>query len=634
MKSLFSAIILTLWGTLLSPAGEAAWNIPDPEKIEHPGAKEAPASSPHTYPDEAGFQARAKLIVEGLATNDLGGWRRGFFTSNDPGKYLPGAAMAKLLLDPENSEVRKYQNDDRSYREHYHFAAVNWARFYPLFGDTLTDETKKKFSEQASRFTYFGAGGTENHKTMGMTSGNVLPSYIEGTRFSNLSKEEALARGKKDLRAYVKGLYAAGMGEWDSSTYVMFDVNGMLNIYDFAKDPETRLLAKAALDWLTSAYALKYRDGVYTAPNQRGFAHGPVQKIADQTGWLWWDSHHRPTAADTKRFLYTMHPVTSGWRPNSVISHLATQDLPDLPFEARNAKPNYWYGQGIAPKANEYQESVFVAKHYTLGSLWNGFGGQTTRFQLVADSPVGGIVFTGGNPRKSDHTGKLVDEISYEDGNGRYDQSAQVGSSYVSISNIPDNESLAYSFFSIPLGATKPVRHGKWWIMQAGETLVGLYPLSEQSGIGESDLDPGKKAAAEKARAEGKEPKDKPFPILRCEGRRTGFILQVADTGQFPSLERFAEALMAMKVDAEKFPTGLEVSYTNLEGKNIRMKYQDGQSHAAVSINGQAVRFGDWAVYDSPYLRQKDGILTVNDGRQGFVVDFTGELPVYRPWSR
>jgi len=127
---------------------------------------------------------------------------------------------------------------------------------------------------------------------------------------------------------------------------------------------------------------------------------------------------------------------------------------------------------------------------------------------------------------------------------------------------------------------------------------------------------------------------DKPFPILRCEGRRTGFILQVADTGQFPSLERFAEALADIRVDAEKFPTGLEVSYTNLEGKNIRMKYQDGQSHAAVSINGQAVRFGDWAVYDSPYLRQKDGILTVNDGRQGFVVDFTGELPVYRPWSR
>jgi len=358
-----------------------------------------------------------------------------------------------------------------------------------------------------------------------------------------------------------------------------------------------------------------------------------VEKITDQTGWLWWGSNRKITPPETKNFLYTIHAITSGWRPNQVLCNIATKNLPELPFEVRGAKANYWYGQGITPQANVYQESLYVAKHFTLGSLWTGFGGQMTRFQLVADGPDGGIVFTGGNPRKSDHTGKILDELTYEDGNGRYDQSAQVGSSYVSISDIPETESLAYSFFSIPDGASKPVLHGKWWVMQAGETFVGVYPLSGKGGIGESEMDEVQKAAAENERKHGRAPQGT-FPILRFEGRHTGFILEAADTGRYPSLDAFTKALAAVRVDDSQFESALAVGYTNLDGKNIEVQYQNGQSHVKAAVDGKPVVFENWNVYESPCVSEKDSTLTVNDGREGFVVDFTGALPVYKPWIK
>jgi hypothetical protein len=32
-------------------------------------------------------------------------------------------------------------------------------------------------------------------------------------------------------------------------------------------------------------------------------------------------------------------------------------------------------------------------------------------------------------------------------------------------------------------------------------------------------------------------------------------------------------------------------------------------------------------------VTQRDGVLTVNDGKEGFVVDFAGKMPVYRAWK-
>jgi|GEM_PF-1472473 len=641
-------------------AAQSPWKMPSPKTMDHPGAAEAPASDPRGYADEAGFDKRAKTIIEGLAPTDLQKWRKGWFKNGgDPGKYTFGPSMAKLLLDPKAADVLAIQNEDRSLGEHYHFAAVNWARFYPLFGSILTEASHKKFDEKVGRAgPYLNATGTENHKIMQWTGASVLPWYTLSGRVSHQSKEGALRQGKELLRDYTRKLYRAGQGEWDSSTYLAFDLNGLMNIYDFSKDPECRLMAKAALDWMVASYALKYRDGVYTSPNQRGYAGSSAATITDSIGWLWWNSTAPVGAEQAGRFLWAMHAVTSAYRPGRVLCNIANKNLP-LPAEHRNSKANYWHGPGHEPRPNQFQETVFLSQHYTLASLWSGFGGQMTRFQVVASGAEGAVSLTGGSPvGRNDGDGSLQ-LGAIHGGNGMFDQTAVVGRTWLCMTSLPDEQATAkiandwftarlakaqsdpnntmdesgradlvkkwtegvkansYVFVTVPANV-QPQAAGPWMVMQLGQTYVAVRPMAGKLVLG----------------ATAPDRKGNTLPLLKCEGARTGLIVETSDADQQKTMQEFVAALEKTQLDAAGFEQQQELTYTNIEGKKIQMKHQAGRQSAAVSVDGKAVDLETWPVFGGPFVTARDGVLTVNDGKEGFIVDFSGELPVYKPWSK
>jgi len=554
-------------------------------------------------------------VVEALADGGLDKWRRGYFAGGDPGKYLPGHAMAKLLVDPDDPEPAKYMNDDRSFKEHYHFAAVNWARFYPLFGErVLTERTREQFAERQRRYNYLRGSGTENHKTMWWTSANVLPWYT-GAGTNNQSKERTLREAKTILRDYVHGLYHAGQGEWDSSTYLMFDVNGLLNIHDFSEDEEARLLARAGLDYLVSAYALKYTDGVFCAPNQRGYAKGPHESIADQTGYVWWGSNADPTHGEMRDWRYTIHPITSRWKPNAVITRIARKDLPTFPVEQNNSKANYWHGQGIAPRPGATHETVYLLPHLTMGSLWDGHASQHTRFMIVAETDDGGAVFSGGHPRKSDHTGKKIG-TGFHDGIGRYVQSAQVGPTYLCMAETPEGEQPAYTFLLVP-DDVEPRRVGPWFVFEVGQSSIAVRGLNREGELTRGEPDR----------------KGNSVRMVRFDGRRSGFVVLVGDRANDAAINDF-------QLDADRFAADMAVNWTTPDGREVSMQFNpdpDGDRHgdraADVTIDGEAARLSEWDIYGGPYVHQTPGVLTVNDGREGFIIDFTGDLPVYKSWS-
>jgi len=59
-----------------------------------------------------------------------------------------------------------------------------------------------------------------------------------------------------------------------------------------------------------------------------------------------------------------------------------------------------------------------------------------------------------------------------------------------------------------------------------------------------------------------------------------------------------------------------------------------GNIAADVTIDGKTVDVNHWPVYGGPYVTCNKGVLTVNDGQHGFVVDFSGDMPVYKPWKK
>jgi hypothetical protein len=593
-----SAVLLAGVLCFASPAWSATL-------VEPPDALRPTLADPATYPDQAGFDKRWERIVTEVSRNDLSKWRRGYFSGGDPGKYLPGAAMARLLLDPNDAEARKYMNDDRSPKEHYHFAAINWARFLPLFGETLTADTHAKLAASAAIYSaYLNPSGTENHRTMSLCAANVLPTYLEGGRLAHKDREGALAEAKEKLRAYVKGLYAAGQGEWDSPTYLMFDLHGFLNIYDFSKDPETRLIAAAALDFFTASYALKYRDGIFGGPNQRGFYDKPFTSIADQTGWLWWGASQEPESCGN--FLYAIHAATSSWRPNRILTALARKEISPLPSTQLNTKPNYWFGQQKKPVPGEYPETLYISRSFSMGSIWRGFGSQITRFQLVADSASGALSLSGGHPRKSDHTGKKLGELTWRDGGGRYDQSLQSGALYLCVSRIPEEESEGWTQITIPESVEPSNIDGKW-VSQMGNAFVCVVPFGD---------------ASEVVAANGKIPRH-----LRISGRPSGFAVIAAEASAFSDLNAFAkETARRHKFDESRFRSDCEISVA-IDGKDAVSLRHDPNSGLAQTTGIQAPSN---AIFAGPFVRLNDSILEVSDGKAGYAVDFSGDLPAYR----
>lgn len=592
----------------------------------HPGAADAPASSPDTYPDASGFQRRREIILRGLAAGGLDRWRRGYFSAGDPGKYLPGHAMAKLLLDPNDAEPARYMNDERSYKEHYHFAAVNWGRFLPLFGATvLTPETRRKLAAEVARYnSYLSPGGTENHKTMWWSTANVLPHYVEGGRVAGRDRDAALAEAKRRLREYVSGLFEAGPGEWDSPTYYAFTFNGLLNIYDFSPDEEARLLAKAGLDLMIAGYALKYTDGLFCAPNQRGWYDRALESNTDHIGYLWFGAPIDPTAEEAFSFRYTLHAITSRYRPNATLVRIARREIAGLPVTQNNRKGNYWHGQSIRP-ALAARETVHVAPTFTLGTLWDAHASQHSRFQLVVRQPGGApLSFTAGHPRQSDHNGQKTG-IGYRDGTGRYVQSAQIGATTVVAAFIPADDPADHVFLRFPQGHA-PERVGADWVVRTDGAVVILRPFGGETSVGPS-LPHGKNNS-------------ETIDIFQVKGRRPGFIMEVFSPAELKGdVAAWLTAHPAPNVAA--WESAGELRYQLRDGREMRFAFQPdpaGDRHgdrlARVWLNGQEMDLNWPWVWGGPVVRLEKRVLTVSDGQSGFVIDFTGDLPRYRPLER
>jgi len=614
---------------LIISVGWAQWDIPTPATGNHPMATDAPASDPRTYPDSAGFSERQQELIEQLASYNIWAYRAGYYANgNDPGKRVHAHAAAKLILDPDDEDAIGIINDDRSPNEHYHFAAVNWARFLPIFREALTDATYEQFSSKAANYSaYTSPSGTENHKVMSFTSGLVLADYVAGNRIGQMSIDAAKSKLKNTLRSYVKGLYRAGQGEWDSSTYLIFDLNGLLNIYDFSTDPECRLMAKAGLDWLIAGYALKYTDGVFCSPHKRGYAEEPIATKTDETGWLWWDTESGWHPEDMDYHYVTFRGLLSSYRPAGVLTRIAKAQVPA--FSVRASKPNYWFGQGITPVANQYQEEIYKTRHYTLGTLWHGYFTDISRFQMVVEGPQGGMTFIGGSPMKW-HTWDNKWQVDYrKDGIGKYDQSCQVGAAHITMTVIPPETDLhtknQYAFFDLPTDTSTvpdPVRRGDWYVLQADSAFIGLMPLCGDTSNVEyrTFYQPRLRAFTERR--------------FYFHGERSGFILQTGDMDEFADLDAFAGALnQRCVVDTSGYQQDLNISFTSLAGDQIDMQYELRKEDATVSVNGEPVNLNDWPLYESPYVSCENSVLTVNDGETGFVVDFFSDLPVYRPWG-
>jgi hypothetical protein len=123
------------------------------------------------------------------------------------------------------------------------------------------------------------------------------------------------------------------------------------------------------------------------------------------------------------------------------------------------------------------------------------------------------------------------------------------------------------------------------------------------------------------------------YKVLASVGKASGFVIQAAEASDFSSIEAFVmHMIRKTRLDLSGWPVSGKVRYTSLQGDLLEMQYEPLDLRCSGRINGRPLDYGNWAngaVYQSPYVSVKDGIMHFTDGIDSYLVNCRGERPLF-----
>ncbi|TVR15738.1 MAG: hypothetical protein EA401_02290 [Planctomycetota bacterium] len=606
-------MVIAFAGLLLAgiPSLTATQERMPPTGPEDPILGGVAAAACATHGDEDGFRERAEALLRNAAALDMAPFRRGrWLDGHDPGTYTLPIAIARLWTGEGRDEALRIVNDERSRRETYHFAAVGWSRLIPLFHDEIHEQTRSRMTGVPGN--WLNGRGTDNHEVMWRSAAVTLSSYRGGN-----------ARGMDWLKQYVRTMIAAGQAEWDSPRYQPYMLMGLLNIYDFSQDQAARAWAKAGLDYMAVAYALRNTGNIYAGPTSRGNSHSPGSSAMDAIGWLWWGGPGG-TPDRSGQLRPAVYAATSSYRPPQVIGNIARRDLPQLPFVIEQGIPNYWTGLDaptLPVEANQGHATIWVSRHATLGTAWyaDDVCSQMIHLRAAATNAEGSNAtsIVAGWPGLKDGRQTLMEGHCAVFGRkdnpqnhpyvrARHGQFAQIDNIAVGVADFPADAPDPWLYVTTRGNVSQS---NGWYIFSMGAATVAVYPLGEAETAREGD-----------------------HRLIRIHGgpgnRRAGFVLAMWDdvalaaAGVGNGMDRIA-------VDSSQWSSERRVGIRTLAGTTASVRHRPDQHFAEVLVNDQApVRD---RMYRSPYVNAAQTQLAISDGRQGYLIDVSGDVPRYRP---
>ena len=648
--------------------------------------------------DEDGFQARARFLRLQLANVAA---KSSTFTTSwtgstpDPEKHQWPIAIARLAEygaadSLGNSRIELYKD-----RAPFHFLFVGMARIMSLYPQApKMKQHKEKYLQnvwnRTDGYNAFTGEGTENHLNMNKTSGYLYAQHALGNpAFPDAAAR--LAQMKDWIKYYAKRIYQTGVGEWNSSTYGVYNLAGWLNLYDFAHDPEVREAARAVLDYYAAELALHYTQGVTGGSESRGNVLTSTSSGTDYLNWLWFgDSPKTETSTFWTGRDYTqcMHAATSTYRPPALAGQLARKKL-SLPALYLNSKPAYLLD------STSYVKQVFYAdRNYTLGTSFLPFGGWTggdTQFcnwKMV--SRVGGPG-SGLSAQVVTGNGRYFNQ---RNGRGRtpYDQFIQHKNVLIQLTRVPGNAadiettiagiisgwqadwrrdfaarfpgdnkdnpvnkstgnpSLNASYIAFPTAATQ-FRNGVCFV-QLEKSFLAIRSLYGPQPTVPATETSGRSFVQDAAPA----------------GKLCGLVMEAVNAGDYPSFAAFQDSVLARTaLDATGLLAENRVVYRTLAQDVINAEYTvsgtfteplydwgygptqaqtivtappfrqpawpAGPGHgrnATWTVNGDTVDLHKkWSVYKGPHLQLENKILRLTGDEAYYQVDFSGSRPVF-----
>ncbi len=591
------------------------------------------------------------------------------------GKHLIPQASAELKINPDNKDAKAVILAAMRYRQRDNmFTKIRAAQAFNHFHDLFNQNEVLFFKQEMSTYPGFFGYGTENHIVMKRIAGLLFGQSFPDVKFRHaLTGEQVNTECRSYMQRYGRAVYGSSNSEFLSHIYFPVHMEAWAIAWQYARDPITRLMAKAMLDWFFANAAINFHNHFINGPLHRG-SYGGIEKYRKNalSRLLW------VYGADTGELF---EELSTARMPGPVVSIALTDYIPHesirniltkrvkLPFSIHQASANKahleksYQNAFIAekyPKKYPYQKSLFrtvyMGENYAMGGgnlriAHEIFSSQPTTIAFTAswqsEHPYNYLVavhpywFTkkiwGGKTKKWGF-GKNIYDKSKIEGNYFMDedlfgfspcfQMVQKENAAVLFYYIPKidpfkdyhqkggsasdrlKELIQECFIYIPKSVAKLEKKGHGFFINDGNTYIAVLPFSPEASLKESVR--------------------KDFIRIGIPGELTGFAIEMGDANEYTSFEQFKSQFKKKRLDLSHLKTERKVQYNSTRGHVLNIKHTGFNTGLPESsINNMDVDFDSFPTIESPYVSSKDHVLDVNDGKSGFQVDWHKEYPSY-----
>jgi len=545
-------------------------------------------------------------------------------------------------------------------------AAPALVRSLYMFGNSFSSDQVQRIKKAVTSevvSTQLYSHGTENHAAEFVTSLHLLAQYYPDAVW-NFGKENYTSRQIIDItRERIlqrgHGFYKSGNGEILSTTYDPVNSHPFLNLMEFSSEPAMRVAGEALVLYHISMLALNNFDGHIMPPfNRRNTLQTRFSEPGDPgntwantlpLAWFWWGQNQVIPEYFTKKAgeVQTLYYALANWRIPEPLNRIAKGV--EVPYEVHAAVGRFGGNWGNNSGNLETWRYVWKDRDFAIGGpiaqLVNpaGFLLNYEMFSIAWKSSDRLRALEAMHPYWYSNEG----EDYWHTTHSPFQQSGLYRNTAIIMYNIPEKDPwpdradqkhwlntrnkhfdnlIKLGQVRFPKTVDELVKEGDFYFFREGNVYVSVRVL--KSGHTLQEL--------EDQWMKGQKMSDT-FYVIKSREAQTGFVMEVGTAEDHGSFKAFRKKIMANSLSVGW--NQLEVQYTNSKGDKLRFRFDTDMSEDKEGyiwfapdfwINNEKRVTANWPLAGSPVMSLRGGILKVDQGGDGFSVDWSGELPVIK----
>jgi hypothetical protein len=465
----------------------------------------------------------------------------------------------------------------------------------------LSDSARKALRQSWKTYAPY-RGDTENHWLLYYTSlylaAQLWPHQSGEEWYTGKSSEENLREAKEWIESWVKLTTTRGQGEYDCTHYMGVYLLPMSYLAAWSEDPAMKKRAAMMIEYLMADYAAENLDGLYVGSHARTDDRMVLEKwasVSSDFGWLWFGLGH---PLEPPGPYVTYYLLASAYQPPEILRLIATdRSQPYTHYERKRTRNRWRFNDELH---GPVYKTTYVRKEYAVGSDQGGIlqpiqqhswdvtwavpdarGKQPTFFTLNPHSSLEELqtYFVFGPDFGTEavvRSKKTYDSPDKFLGGSPYEKIFQDQDTLIVLYDVPREQRFPHvnGFFSKDLSATIEDPSG-WIFARGGDALIAFRPLQPYS-----------------------------WKPLNGGGRRffspyrqNGAVVQVAAASEYPDMDAFRRAILALPLEMKTSPTPF-VRFHSLRGKTLEFTYG-----ATPRVDGVPLDYNAWPLFGGPFLK-------------------------------